>query len=146
MQERMELIFPQYNKGVKEFLFLLPLHKLTRHAGVTTTNRCCMHIPVRVIGKDITYEGMDISMYIDAATVKRAYTVYPVKDVHGKLWRCVQDHEGAELVAFKLWCSDNEVFTCSEDEELQKLGLSRSGVKTRNGIGFTVGIKSGESP
>ncbi len=85
-------------------------------------------------------------MYIDSAAVKKACPVYAVKDEHGKLWRCVQDHEGAELVAFKLWCSEGEVFTCSEDEELQKIGLSLSGVKTKNGIGFTVEIKADEKP
>jgi len=105
-----------------------------------------MQNPVRVLGNDITYEGMEISMYIDPAVVKRAYPVYAVEDEHGKLWRCTQDHEGAKLVAFRLWCSESEVFTCSEDEELQKMGLSLSGVKTRNGIGFTVEIKSGEKP
>ncbi len=99
-----------------------------------------MQVPIRVLGKDITYKGMEISMYIDSALIKKAYPVYAVKGNDGDMYVCVPDSEDAELVAFKLWCSEEEIYTCSEESELSKLGLSKEGVKTKNNIGFTVNL------
>jgi hypothetical protein len=101
-----------------------------------------MQLPIRVLGKDITYKGMEISMYVDASTIKRAYPVYAVRGEGGQMYACVQDHDKSELVAFKLWCSENEIYICSEETELTKLGLSKEGVKTKNSIGFTVKFES----
>lgn len=92
--------------------------------------------PIRVIGIDVTYKGSEISMYVEASTIRRAYPVYATRGEDGQMYRCEPDTNGTEVVAYRLYCSNEEVYTCSEETELNKIGLSKGGVKTLKNIGY----------
>ena len=91
---------------------------------------------VKVVGKDITYQGLDAFIYIDASTIVAAYPCYAVKSDDGSYWACIPSHEGAELVTYKLKCSNGEICTCSNEDELAKIGLSLKNQAKKSSIGF----------
>ena len=95
-----------------------------------------MNIPLRVIGKDITYQNKDVYLYIDAIKVVAAYPMYAVKDECGQFWRALPSHENAELVSFKLKYIDGNTYVCGNESELEKIGLSISKKSKLDGIGF----------
>jgi hypothetical protein len=91
---------------------------------------------VKVVGKDITYKTLDAFIYIDASTIVAAYPYYAIKGVDGSWFTCVPSHEGAELITFKLKCSNGEICTCSNEDELSKIGLSLKSQAKKSPIGF----------
>jgi hypothetical protein len=91
---------------------------------------------IKVVGKDMNYPSIDTYLYINAAIIITAYPSYAVKGVGGDWWVCVPSHEDAQLVTYKLKCSDGNVYTCSSEEELAKIGLSIESEKPKKTIGF----------
>lgn len=95
-----------------------------------------MRNPIKVIGKDIHYTSLNVRMYIDGNNVIAAHPIFATRAQDGQLWRCVPDHDDAELVAYKLKCVDGALYDCSDQEELQKIGLSLTEVKMKQSIGL----------
>lgn len=103
-----------------------------------------MNIPIRVLGPDRVYKGRKTHLYIDAAKVLAAYPFYAVPDNKGQLWRCLPEHEGAKLVSYLLLYADGQEFTCGNEEELKKIGLSLFPAQPERSIGFLRGDEGGQ--
>jgi len=105
-----------------------------------------MHNPVRVLGPDITYEGLHYYFFIEASQVVAAYPSYAVKDKDGQLWVCTPDHEEAILIMYKLKYSDGNIYTCGNEKELNKLGLSLTPETEKRSIGFILDEQGKKHP
>lgn len=100
-----------------------------------------MQNPVRVVGPDVTYEGKNYYMYIEASQVISAYPAYAMKDSGKQWWVCTPDHKEAVLINYKLKYIDGNIYTCGNEAELQKLGLSFRPITEKRAIGFILDEK-----
>lgn len=105
-----------------------------------------MYTFIRALGPDITYEGQYYYFYIDPSKIYAAYPSYATKDKDGQLWQCTPDHEEAILIAYKLKYFDGNIFTCGNEEELNKLGLSLNQKQHKRGIGFVLDGEGNKNP
>jgi hypothetical protein len=78
---------------------------------------------IRVIAKDIKYEGRKSFMWIRSHLICKVYPVYGEKGPDGEYWLCTHDHPKAEIVGHSLFDADGTQYFCAEQEQLQSLGV-----------------------
>jgi hypothetical protein len=89
---------------------------------------------IRVLGDDPFYKGRKIFMYIAVYSIQRVCPIYGVKSESGDYWRCIPEHEGAEVVSYQLTDFAGNTYFCGNPKELEKVGIFEPQPKSK--IGF----------
>jgi hypothetical protein len=94
----------------------------------------CMSEFIRVLGDDPFYKGRKILMYLAVHSVQKVCPIFGVKRESGEYWRCLPDHDGAEIVSYQLTDFAGTTYSCGNAKELEKLGIVEPQPKAK--IGF----------
>jgi len=78
---------------------------------------------IRVLGEDPKYRNQT-HQYVATHTIQRVVPVYCVKDDKGTPWICHEEHKGAIHVAYQLFDAFDREYSCNDEKELSKLGVS----------------------
>jgi hypothetical protein len=74
-------------------------------------------------------------MHLAIHSVRRVCPIYGVKGEGGSYWRCIPEHEGAEIVSYQVTDFSGNTYSCGNPAELKKLGIVAE-PQPRRQIGF----------
>jgi hypothetical protein len=95
---------------------------------------------IRVLGDDPVYQVRKAYMWIDSRLICKVYPVYTEKDDDGRHWLCTSDHPNAIIFTYKLIDLEGREYSCGNETELQKLGITATKSKP---MGFVLSKETG---